>query len=480
MKTLAIPYEPPRIEPLEVGRMNRNAYGSQSNACEAIDGVPVERLTSEHGSPLFVFSEKCLRDTFRRARAAFSRHYPDTRFAWSYKTNYLRAICSVFHDEGALAEVVSEFEYEKARGSGLPGDQIVFNGPHKPRAILRQALREGARIQVDHFEELIAIEEIVAEGDVDAPSISLRVYLDAGIRPIWSKFGFHLEDGEAWRAAQRLHHGGIVRLSGLHTHIGTFILDPSAYRTAAAKLTCFANRLRTELGFEIDTLNLGGGFASRNSLHGQYLPVDQIVPDFEAYAGAISSGIFDNLPKGQKPPQLLLETGRALVDDAGFLITTVVANKRNRRFADAPATASGKAPVAASGAAPVPASPALLVDAGVHLLYTSNWYRHKILPARRTSGQPTPTTLYGCLCMNIDVLQEAAPLPPLSPGDALVIHPAGAYNLTQSMQFIGYRPRVVMIMEDGRVEVIREKEDLAYVERMERMPTAQGKVRVAA
>ena len=72
--------------------------------------------------------------------------------------------------------------------------------------------------------------------------------------------------------------------------------------------------------------------------------------------------------------------------------------------------------------------------------------------------------------MNIDVLQEATPLPPLSVGDALVIHPAGAYNLTQSMQFITYRPRVVMIMESGSVEIIRERENLAYVESLERLP----------
>jgi diaminopimelate decarboxylase len=72
--------------------------------------------------------------------------------------------------------------------------------------------------------------------------------------------------------------------------------------------------------------------------------------------------------------------------------------------------------------------------------------------------------------MNIDVLQEATPLPALSAGDALVIHPAGAYNLTQSMQFITYRPRVVMVMENGSVAVIRERENLAHIESLERLP----------
>ncbi len=466
MKT---PYEPPTIEPLHVGHINRSAYGTRSDCCEHIDGVAVSDLLARHGSPLFVFSERRLRDTIRRAQGAFAKHYPNVTFAWSYKTNYLKAICAVFHQEGSLAEVVSQFEYEKARAMGIPGDKIIFNGPHKPREILRRALREGARLQVDNFEELVAIEEIVTSEGIEDAKVSLRLFLDAGLRPIWSKFGFNLEDGEAWRAAQRLHHGGIVKLTGLHTHIGTFILDPNGYRVAAGKLMAFAQRLKEELHFPIETLNLGGGFASKNTLHGQYLSADQVVPSFDAYAEAITAGIFDQLRGGEAPPALLLETGRALVDEAGYLITTVVANKRNRHFSEMP-QASPAAKSAPNPMASLPGSPAVLVDAGVHLLYTSNWYRHKIQPAAPATGQPGPTTVYGCLCMNIDVIQEACPLPALSVGDALVIHPVGAYNITQSMQFIGYRPRVVMIMEDGSVEVIREGEDLAHVERLERLP----------
>jgi diaminopimelate decarboxylase len=463
-------YEPPRLEPLAAGRINCTAFGSKAGFCDAIDGVPVAELLAAHGSPLFVFSERALRQAYRRAHAAFSRRYRNAQFAWSYKTNYLKAVCSVFHGEGAWAEVVSDFEYEKARALGIPGQHIIFNGPHKSRDILRRALGEGARIQADNLDELMLIEEIAVEDNIIGADISLRLYLDAGVRPVWSKFGFNLEDDEAWRAARRLRHGGVVRVSGLHTHLGTFILDANAYRIAAVKLTRFARRLREELGFEITTLNLGGGFASRNVLHGQVAPAEEVTPSFDEYAEAISQGILENLSPGQPLPQLLLETGRALVDEAGYLLTTVVANKRNRRFANLPASgANAKAPPVNS-AHSTPGGPAVVVDAGVHLLYTANWYRQKILPAQPLPGQLEPTTVYGCLCMNIDVLQEATPLPALSTGDALVIHPAGAYNITQSMQFITYRPRVVMVMEDGTVEVIREREDLAYVEALDRVP----------
>ena len=72
--------------------------------------------------------------------------------------------------------------------------------------------------------------------------------------------------------------------------------------------------------------------------------------------------------------------------------------------------------------------------------------------------------------MNIDVIRQTVPLPNMNVGEQLVIHPVGAYNITQSMQFITYRPRVVMITSNRKVEVIREKENLNYIEELEQLP----------
>jgi diaminopimelate decarboxylase len=79
--------------------------------------------------------------------------------------------------------------------------------------------------------------------------------------------------------------------------------------------------------------------------------------------------------------------------------------------------------------------------------------------------------LYGCLCMNIDVIRQEVELPPLEVNDKLVLHPVGAYNLTRSMQFIGLRPAVVLIGLDGSVNVIRRREKLTDIENGEQVPT---------
>ena len=446
--------------------------------------MSVAALTAEFGSPLFVFSEAVLRQKYREAHRAFSRRYPDVQFAWSYKTNYLNAICRVFHQEGSIAEVVSEFEYEKARHNGIPGHHIIYNGPHKSRPSLERAVTEGAMIQVDNLDELLTLSAIAKQRGAVVP-MALRINVNTHTHEVWSKFGFSGDNGEAVQILRRLKMMPELHLRGLHCHVGTFILDPQAYSIAATRLVELAKAAQEmELG-PVEYLNLGGGFASKARLHCQYLPPEQVTPPMDRYAEAIGDTIQNLWPATQKLPRLYLETGRALVDEAGWLISTVVAvKKRQMPGANNLQTslgAYGKAShglgqsLAAYGKAGHPmnhvdARNAVVIDAGVNLLYTSAWYQPTILPAKPTSESLQGTTVYGCLCMNIDVIREEAPLPGLTVGDQVVMHPVGAYNVTQSMQFIAYRPAVVMIDEAGRPRLLRKKEDLRYVQELEEVP----------
>jgi diaminopimelate decarboxylase len=111
-----------------------------------------------------------------------------------------------------------------------------------------------------------------------------------------------------------------------------------------------------------------------------------------------------------------------------------------------------------------------VVDAGINLLYTAAWYQFEVRPARSIVAPPVASRLYGPLCMAIDVIRDNVELPPLELGDVLSLHPVGAYNFVQSMQFISYRPAVVLIGEDGVAEIIRARETLADVTGPEQLP----------
>ncbi len=442
------PYERPIIQRLQTGLMNKMGIFSNfytKKVRSHIDGVPIKSLIQNFGSPLFVFSEKRLRKKIREFRQVFENQYPNVEFSWSYKTNYLSAICSILHQEGETAEVVSEFEYEKARHLGVPGEKIIFNGPYKPYHILKRAVQEGARINIDSFEEIIDLENIAQELGRKI-KIGIRLNMDTGIYPQWNRFGFNLENGQALDAVKRIAMGKLLEINGLHCHQGTFILEPNSYAIQVEKMVNFAYKLEEEFNYSIEYIDIGGGFPSKNRLKGLYLPPETIIPSISEFAEKIGHALLNSLKPGDYP-KLILECGRAIVDEAGFLVTTIISSKRlpdGRR--------------------------AYVIDAGVNLLYTAYWYHFRTEIDKNVYGTPEPCVLYGPLCMNIDVIDDFVHLPPLSKGDHLILWPVGAYNVSQWMQFITYRPAVVIITENGKPEIIRERETLNDIIAKEYLP----------
>lgn len=430
-------------KPLFVGKFGKAGI---LTVLERIENIPVVELVEKFGSPLFVLSEKTIRLNQRKALRIFKTRYPRVQFAWSYKTNYLDAVCTIFHQEGSWAEVVSKFEYDKAKHLGVTGNKIIFNGPHKTDSALVEAIKDSALIHIDHFDELFRLIELTDELKLKA-NVAIRINMDTGIYPKWDRFGFNYENGEAYEAIRRIMISKNLNLVGLHTHIGTYVVSTDAYRIAAMEMTEVYKRIMYEYSHRLQYLDLGGGFASKNSLQYYYLDSSVIVPSFEDYADAITAGIINQGLKSDELPLLILETGRALIDDAGYLIATVVANKR---------LSNGKQ--------------AIIVDAGVNLLFTSFWYRHRISTTEFYGEVKDESVIYGNLCMNIDMLRDGVYLPPLPTGKQIIFHNVGAYNMTQWMQFINLRPNVVMIFEDGTVEIVREAETLDYILQQERIP----------
>ena len=438
-------YQKPVINKIDFAMANK--YGSPLKTQKIrseIDGVSVNELTKKYGSPLFVYSQKAIENKYNEFKEAFSSRYADVQFGWSYKTNYLDAICQVYHKLGSIAEVVSEFEYQKARANGIDGKDIIFNGPYKTKEALKVAVQEGAKIHIDHLYEINDLEEIAEELNINIP-VAIRCNMNTGVYPQWSRFGFNIDNGEAYDAIKRIYEGKKLYMTGLHSHIGTFMLTASAYGMETKKLIDLKNKIEEDFGYDIEYIDIGGGFASKNRLKGVYQAPEVIVPSADEYAEAITNAIFEN-NKG-KLPKLYLETGRALIDEAGYLLTSVFADKR---------MPDGKK--------------SYIVDAGVNLLYTATWYNFDIALDKRYDGINEPSMINGPLCMNIDIISENIMLPPLERGSVLSIWPVGAYNYTQSMQFIRYRPRVVLIDNDSNPHIIRESDDLEAVKLKEITP----------
>jgi diaminopimelate decarboxylase len=438
-------YEKPVIRKYTSGIANKMGAAGPVAVQDNIEGVGINDLIRDYGSPLFVYSEKVIRETYEKLIHAFSARYPRVQAAWSYKTNYLQAVCRSFHKLGSWAEVVSSMEYDMARGLGMEGEQIIFNGPYKPYNALRKAVLDGAMINIDGLDEMRDL-ELISEEIGSTVNAGIRLNMSLGTYMAWDRFGFNLDTTEAYEAVKMAASKGKVKIKGIHAHIGTFILEPDYYRAAVYKVAEFALSLKKELGIKVEYIDIGGGFASHNDLKGAYLPTSETAPHFEQYAEAICSPLLSAFPPDELP-LLILETGRALIDEAGYIVSTVVATKR---------LGSGQR--------------ALILDAGVNLLFTAFWYNHEVVPAVNRGFPMDDHIIYGPLCMQIDVIRESIKLPYLEKGDKVLIRPVGAYNNTQWMQFIHLRPNVVMISEKKDVSVIRKAETLDYLQSPESLP----------
>jgi diaminopimelate decarboxylase len=302
----------------------------------------------------------------------------------------------------------------------------------------------GVRVNVDSLEEVCDLEEV---GRQLAKPVGVGIRVNMAVNdPPWDKFGFNLESGQAFEICRRIQSSPHLRLIGFHLHAGTFLAQVEIYRRAIQGLLELVRAVESKLKAEIEYLDLGGGYASRSTLHGQLLPGELTVPSFEEYAEAITTPLKGAMRGLKRRPLLILEPGRALVDEAVSLLVSVVSVKT---------MAGGKKGV--------------VVDGGVNLIPSAYYFRHEVTALRETDGPAEVVDLYGPLCMQIDVIRRDLMLPPVQRGGILLIKHAGAYTISNSMQFIYPRPASLLVSQ-GKVYRLRRAECTEDLIRLDEIP----------
>ena len=457
-----IKYEAPNIELIQISTIGKHSILNMgtSSVFEEVDDV--EKLLNKYDSPLFLLSEKKLRSKYNEFKDAFTEEGIETIIGYSYKTNYLPALCSILKQEGAWAEVVADMEYKLARSLNIPGSRIIFNGCYKTETELNKAVSEDALINIDSFNELELLDRVAGSLGKKART-GIRINFVMGNMP-WTKFGFNYESGEAKEALEKISKKKNIKFEAIHNHSGTFNVDPKMYSKSTRIIIELAEYAK-KLGLNTKIIDVGGGFPSSNKLKPQY-----DIPGGSKYnentLQQFSSAIMNHLKKAKHlfnkgKPILILEPGRAIVDEAMQLISKVVSKKKDANGNDS-----------------------IVMDAGVNILPTAYWYDFEPKLANKLNGSNNnlngktkkngsnyngPVKMYGPLCMQIDSINESVNLPSVELGDVIVFSNVGAYNLTQSMQFIQTRPAVVLLGSNG-VELIRRKETWRDIFKLDTLP----------
>ena len=399
------------------------------------EGVSLERVAEEVGTPAYVYSAAVVRDrytTLDRALASLPH-----QIHYTLKANSNRTILRVLRELGAGVDVVSGGELFRARQAGFTGGQILFGGVGKTEQELRDAL--DARVllvNVESEQELRLLDQIAGERGIIAP-VGLRVnpevtvesshrYIKTGERG--AKFGIPFDEvlGVARLAAALPN----IRLIGLDMHIGSqlFKLDP--YVDGAEKLIELLAELRREGVDTFQYLDIGGGLGVSYD--------DEQSPDLQRFARALASRV---TPTGLT---LLMEPGRFIVGNCGVLLTRVLYRKHSggRDF--------------------------LVTDAGMTELIRPSHYDayHRIERVRSTAEQMTADVV-GPVCESGDFLALDRTMDAANAGDLLAVYDTGAYGYVMASNY-NTRPRGVEVLVDGgryAVTTARERyEDLVRTE----------------
>ena len=388
--------------------------------------VDLTEIAAQYGTPAYVYSRATIERHWHAFDQALAGH--DHLVCYAVKANSNIAILNLMARLGSGFDIVSVGELERVVAAGGDPAKVVFSGVAKRADEMQRALELGIKcFNVESPAELERLSQVASELGIDAP-VSIRVnpdvdaqthpYISTGLKE--NKFGIDIDQAlEVYAQAAALPGLNVV---GVDCHIGSQLTQVTPFVDALDRVLLLVDQL-AEQGILIKHLDVGGGLGIRYRDEQPPAPAD--------YAQAIKDRL------GDRSLELLIEPGRAIVGNAGVLLTKVEYLKKtdHKNFA--------------------------IVDAAMNDLLRPSLYSawQEIVPLQQNDDASEAYDIVGPVCETGDFLGKDRQLS-VKAGDLLAVRSAGAYGFTMSSNY-NSRPRPVELLVDGdQVHEIRRRETL--------------------
>ncbi len=403
--------------------------------CEDVD---VAEIADAAGTPVYIYSAATLLYHYRAMAEAFAELKPTICFSVKSLANI--HVLKLLADAGSGFDVVSGGELVRAQVAGADCEKIVFAGAGKGDREINEAIAAGIGLfNVESEAEFENLSRLAGEAGKQIRT-ALRVnpdvdpkthrYTTTGKRE--TKFGVDIERAE--RFFEAYGRDANARLDAIHLHIGSPVYSAKPYVEAITKTLAMIDRLR-DRGFEIDTLDIGGGFGADYE-EGQ----SPLAADYASQIVPLLTG---------RGLELILEPGRQICANAGVLLARVLYVK-----------AGGKKQFVIVDAAMTDLIRPALYEAE-HFIYPTRLGEGIAAPRRRidfAAPGGVKVDIVGGVCETSDFLGIDRTLPPVSRGDLLAVFSAGAYGFVMSSQY-NSRPRAAEVLVEGeKWRIIRRRE----------------------
>ncbi len=423
----------------------------------AVAGVDVHGLAARFGTPVYVLDEADLRSRARGFRVAFERAFgavgAQVDVYYAGKAFLSRAVARWVHEEGLRVDVATGGELAVALAAGVPGADLGLHGNNKSDDEIAAALDAGVgRLVADSLEEIDRLAAAATARGLVAPvMVRVTTGVHAGGHEYIStahedqKFGLSLAagpdggDSPAMTALLAVLERPSLRLVGIHSHIGSQILDPSGFVVAARRVLELRARLAAGTGVLVPEVDLGGGYGIA------YLPGEEPLDPDQVAADMAEAVVAAARETGTGLPRFSVEPGRAIVGPAGLTLYTVGTVKPVRLD-------DGRVRTYVS------------VDGGMSdnirpALYGARY--HAELAGRSSDAEPILARVVGKHCESGDIVVHEVRLPgDVHAGDLLAVPATGAYGRSMASTYnLVPRPPVVGV-RDGEARVLLRRETI--------------------
>jgi len=410
-----------------------------------IGGTSVQQLAKEYGTPLYVYDEDHLRMMLDTYQKAFQTSAFETGVLYASKAFSCKAMIRLIQEYGFYLDVVSAGELVTAKQADYDCSKVFFHGNNKTPEELALARDCGVgTIVVDNQTEAERIKEVYQDSPYKVhallrvnPGIEAHTHKYIVTAHVDSKFGISfLNEEELVATIKVLQEADNVCFDGIHAHIGSQIFDKQAFREEIAKLFAYAGHLKETYGIEINTINLGGGFAVR------YTDADAPIPIKDVCEAILSACEEENQKLNGQIKRVCIEPGRSIVAEAGYTIYTVGTLKKtpNRNY--------------------------IFVDGGMAdnirpALYQAEY--DAFLDGKETMKGEVEYTVAGKCCESGDILIQKITLPKAEPGDLLVMKTTGAYGYSMASHYNKLLLPAVVFSGSGKTRTVIRRETYEHL-----------------
>jgi diaminopimelate decarboxylase len=406
-----------------------------------IGGVAASHLAREYGEPMYAYDAEVIENQYGKVRAAVP---PDIQVFYSMKANPNVSIVAALSKLVQGAEVSSLRELYVAQQAGFSADRIIFVGPSKTEAELREAISKKISCLVVESEEELYLSDRIAGEMGRTIDVALR------INPAFDAAGSKLKMGGSARqfgideenievVIHKVRSLAHARVIGIQVYLGTRILDHEVAWKNTKYVLELGQRLQEQTGLEMRFIDFGGGLGVPYFAGEKEFDIERFGAEFREF--------FAEYRKSMPHTRFVMELGRYLVAESGVYITKVqyVKTSRGQKFVLATGGMNHHQATTSIGT---------LVKSHFPIEVLNK------MGAEKTED----VTVCGPLCTPTDVLGKAVKMADVEPGDLIGVMKSGAYGLTASpIKFLSHDHPVEVIVCKGRNFLIRERSSVERI-----------------